>query len=426
MPNQLQLLSTEVQEIISNNPNWIIRNGNLIFLLIIGILIGCTFFISYPDIVKTNATLVSINSPKEVKSKIEGKLIKLNAIEGKYVLQNELLGFIESTANHNEVIMLSKIIDSVQVWLQQNQTETISSYLSQPFLNLGEVQSNYQNFSQAFVIFKQYLSSGYFLKKKGMLKSDMVYLQRLHSNLIERKAMQQQDVSLAKETFDANASLKDDKIISPLDYRNEKSKYINKAVSIPQINAALIDNENNQHQKQKEIAQLENEIAQQKIIFTEALNTLKSNLEDWKSKYLLLAPIAGKITFAQFIQENQQVKSNQPICFINPQNTQYFAQLNIPQYNFGKIKQKQKVLLKIAAYPYQEFGTLKGELSFIAAIPTDSGYLAKVVLKDGLKTNYQKTLLFHEGLTAQAEVITEDLKLSDRLFNQIRQLIKKN
>ncbi len=426
MPNQLQLLSTEVQEIISNKPNWVLRNGNMLFLVIIGCLVGCTFFISYPDVVKANATFTSINSPKEVKAKTDGKLVKLNASEGKYVFQNDLLGFIESTSNHNEVIVLSKIVDSIQILMQQNQTETIAAFLTQPFLNLGEMQSDFQNFTQSYILFRQYLSTGYYLKKKTMVQSDMVYLQRIHINLVQQKNMQQQDVSLAKETFDANASLKEDKIISALDYRNEKSKYIGKALTIPQIISAIITNESNQHEKQKEIVQLENEIAQQKGIFIQALNTLKAQIEDWKNKYLLTAPTEGKISFANFLQENQQLKNNQTICFINPQNTQYFAQVLIPQTNFGKVKQGQKILLKLQAYPYQEFGTVAGQLNFIATISTDSGYLAKVVLLNGLKTNYQKSLLYHEGLTAQAEIITEDLKLSDRLFNQLKSLIKSN
>ncbi len=140
----------------------------------------------------------------------------------------------------------------------------------------------------------------------------------------------------------------------------------------------------------------------------------------------MIAAVDGKISFANFLQENQQVQSNQTICFINPGNTQYFAQLLIPQNNFGKIKQGQKKVLKLQAYPYQEFGTITGQLNFIATIPTDSGYLSKVLLPNGLKTNYQKSLLFHEGLTAQSEIITEDLKLSDRLFNQLKGLLKKN
>jgi multidrug efflux pump subunit AcrA (membrane-fusion protein) len=422
--NEIKLLSTEVQEIISNKPNWILRNGITLFFIIIASLIGGTFFISYPDIVNGKAKLTSINAPKEVKTKTEGKLIKLIAEEGKLVKQHEILGFVESRADHNQVLLLSVSIDSLQNLMQINETENIHRYLTQSFQNLGEVQQASQNFMQSFILFNQYLSSGYYLKKKRMLQSDVVYMQRLHANLVQQKMMQQEDVGLAKETFDSNKSLQEDKVISALDYRNEKSKYIGKALSIPQISSAIISNESSQHEKQKEILQLENDIAQQKGIFTQSLHTLKAQLDDWKNKYLLTAPIAGKIAFASFLQENQQLQNNQTICFINPENTQYFAELYIPQSNFGKVKQGQKVLLKLPAYPFQEFGAVTGKLDFISSIATDTGYLAKVLLPNGLQTNYKKQVQYHEGLSAQAEIITEDLKLSDRLLNQLRSVIK--
>jgi multidrug efflux pump subunit AcrA (membrane-fusion protein) len=422
--NEIKLLSNEVQEIISNKPNWILRNGITLFFIIIASLIGVTFFISYPDIVNGKAKLTSINAPKEVKTKTDGKLIKLIAEEGKLVKQHEILGFVESRADHNEVLLLSVSIDSLQNIVQRNETENILRYLTQSFQNLGEMQQAYQSFMQSFILFNQYLSSGYYLKKKKMLQSDVVYMQRLHANLVQQKMMQQEDVGLAKETFNSSKSLQEDKVISPLDYRNEKSKYIGKALSIPQISSAIISNESNQHEKQKEILQLENDIAQQKSIFTQSLHTLKTQLDDWKNKYLLIAPTAGKIAFTSFLQENQQLQNNQTICFINPENTQYFAEVYIPQSNFGKVKQGQKVLLKLPAYPFQEFGAVTGKLDFISSIATDTGYLAKVLLPNGLQTNYKKQVQYHEGLSAQAEIITEDLKLSDRLLNQLKSVIK--
>ena len=424
--NEIKLLSNEVQEIISYRPVWILRNGITLFLIIIVCLIASTFFISYPDVIHAGAMLTSINAPKEVKTKTEGKIIKLYAVEGAYVKQNELLGFMESRANHYEVISLSETIDSLQIFMTRGKVEVITRYLLQPYQNLGEAQQAYQSFTQGFILFKQYLQNGYYLKQKAMLQNDISYLQRLHANLLEQKEMQVEDAGLAKETFDANKSLKEDKVISPLDYRNEKSKYIGKALAIPQISSAIISNESSQHEKEKEILQLENEIAQQKGIFTQALNTLKAQLDEWKTTYLLIAPIDGKIAFAGFVQENQQLQNNKTVCFINPENTQYFVQVNIPQQNFGKIKQGQKVLLKLPSYPSQEFGAITGKLDFISNIPTDSGYLAKVLLPNGLQTNYKKLVLYHEGLLAQAEIITEDLKLSDRLLNQLRSVMKTN
>ena len=69
---------------------------------------------------------------------------------------------------------------------------------------------------------------------------------------------------------------------------------------------------------------------------------------------------------------------------------------------------------------------ITGKLDFISNISTDSGYLAKVLLPNGLQTNYKKLLQYHEGLSAQAEIITEDLRLSDRMLNQLRSVVKNN
>ena len=92
--------------------------------------------------------------------------------------------------------------------------------------------------------------------------------------------------------------------------------------------------------------------------------------------------------------------------------------------NAGKIKAGQEVLLKFASYPAQEFGSVRGRIEYIKNVPTDSGYLAKVSLPDGLSTNYKKPILFQEGLMAQAEIITEKKKLSDRLFSGITNLFQ--
>jgi HlyD family secretion protein len=139
-------------------------------------------------------------------------------------------------------------------------------------------------------------------------------------------------------------------------------------------------------------------------------------VEDWKKKYLLIAPITGKVAFTSFMQENQQLQVGQTICFINPENSQYFAQVNIPQSNFGKVAIGQKVLLKFPAYPFQEYGAVIGKIEFISRISTDSGYLAKVSFTNGLNTSYQKQVQYRDGLMANAEIITKDMRLLQRFY----------
>jgi len=425
MPSQnINIIRSEaVNEIISNKPSFLVRFGIMFFFLILCLVGVACWFIKYPDIIQASSKLTSINPPKPIIAITIGKLIKLSVRENEAVKSNQILGYIESTAKHSEVLKLSANIDTIQSLLENNKAEQIQNQLSKSSPQLGELQSSFQTFSIAYLTFKNYLSNGFYSHKKNMLATDMANLKKLHNNLAQQKELNEQDLTLSQKTFDANQSLKDDNVISAFDYRNEKSKLINKKLTLPQITNAIISNDASQNEKQKEIAELENTIAQQKSIFQQALNTFKSQVEDWKKKYLLIAPIDGKVAFATFIEENQQLQVNQTICYINPENSQYYAQIVIPQSNFGKVAIGQNVLLKFPSYPFQEYGSVKGKIEFISHIPTDSGYLAKVVLTDGLNTNYKKQIQYRDGLLAQGEIITKDMRLLQRFyFNIVKQV----
>ena len=424
MKNTFSTHGNEIEEIISRKPPFIARWGTL-FLFILLVFIGIiSWFIKYPDIITATAKLTSINAPKPVIANTSGKLIKLFAKEGEQAIKGSVLGYLESTANHADVIKISSGLDIIAQRLEKNEFLSGSknpSPLERGWgeVNLGELQQSNQIFLQALVNFRNYISNGFYLRKKTMLAKDFTYLQKMHSNLLQQKGLNQEDVDLSQKTFDANQSLKNDKVISDFDYRNEQSKLIGKKLTLPQVNAALLSNEAQQNEKQKEISELDNTIAQQKSIFLQALLTFKSQVDEWKKKYMLIAPIDGKVAFAIFLQENQQLQINQTICFINPENSQYYAEVYIPQTNFGKIKLGQDVLLKFPSYPFQEYGSVKGKIDFISNISTDSGYLAKVTLPQGLSTNYNKQVQYRDGLLAQSEIITQDLRLLQRFYYKL-------
>lgn len=413
----------EVVEIISARPPFWVRWGIVFFFFFLLVIALVSWFIDYPDIVIANGVLNSINAPKEVIAQSGGKLVKLFVSENQTVAKNEVLGHIESTASHKEVIALSQLIDTSSEKLARTGTVDLTGILSAPFKNLGELQSAYQVFNQACVSFSNYLQNGFYVKKRSMLTNDMNYLQQLHATLHQQKSLHQQDLYLSDTTFRANEILKEQKVISALEYRNEKSRRIAKEMSLPQITSSIISNESQQNEKKKEIAELDNQIQQQKNVFIQAMNTFKSQVDEWKRKYLLVAPINGVAYFSAFLQENQQLRQGQVVCYINPGDTDNYMEILIPQYNFGKVRPGQQVLLKFPAYPYQEFGTVKGVVEFISTTPSDSGYLAKVSLPNGLVTNYKKQLRYNTGLSAQADIITEDMNLLQRLFNNLRKNI---
>jgi len=98
--------------------------------------------------------------------------------------------------------------------------------------------------------------------------------------------------------------------------------------------------------------------------------------------------------------------------------------LTIPQDNAGKIKVGQRVLIKFQSYPFEEYGMVEGVVSSIPQLSTqdNKSFFALVKLPNGLKTNHNRLLTYSYGMTANAEIITEDLRLIERIFYTIRKV----
>jgi multidrug efflux pump subunit AcrA (membrane-fusion protein) len=347
MKNTFTDHGNEIEEIISNKPPYIVRWGTVYFFLLLISLGLISWFIKYPDIVIASAKLNSVNAPQQVITRTDGKLIKIAIRENEKVNRGEILGYMESIANPQSVNEIAQQIDSISNLISQNRTDEIVNffpdYKSQKFLNnLGELQTSYQTFIQSFITFRDFLSSGFFLHKKNMLLADMQNIQKLHDIAANQKKLYQQDLSLSNETFNANETLVKEKIISALEYRNEKSKLIAKQLSLPQINASIVSNESAQNDKRKEIAELENQIIEQKNTFVQALQTIKSQIQAWEYKYVLKAPVSGTVSFTGFFQENEEMKTGQLLFYVQPDNTSYYAEILIPQYNSGKVKKGRR------------------------------------------------------------------------------------
>lgn len=249
-----------IDEIISEKPSFLVRWGTLLFLFMLIIFFIVCWFIQYPDVITTSAKLNSINAPKTVVSLSSGKLIKLLKKEGTYVKRGDMITCTEAVGKQEEVLFLKNEVDEALTAINLNDfTKAVQSFKID-MENLGELQISYQNFMQSNLSFKAYLPNGFYTKKYEMLEKDLINIERLHNILLDQKKLMVQDLQLSEKTFLANESLKKEKVISDFDYRTEASKLINKQLSLPQINGAIVSNESLKIDKQKELAELSNTI----------------------------------------------------------------------------------------------------------------------------------------------------------------------
>ena len=190
-------------------------------------------------------------------------------------------------------------------------------------------------------------------------------------------------------------------------------------MAIPQLNSSILSNQNQQRDKLKEIEQLDHDVSQQKIIFEQALQTFKSNVDEWIHKYILQAPMDGTVFFTLPLQQDKFIEQGKLLGYVNPPDSKYDVEISLPQQNSGKVETGMQVQLRFDAYPYQEFGFVKGKLDYISPIASDTGFLATIRLDKGLVTNLKNNIQYKNGLKAQVIIITKDMPLLQRLYYNI-------
>jgi multidrug resistance efflux pump len=154
---------------------------------------------------------------------------------------------------------------------------------------------------------------------------------------------------------------------------------------------------------------------------------LKKAIKDWELNYVLRSSIDGKVSFLQLWTESQTVNAGDNVFAVIPTNkSDYIGKVKAPAQNSGKIKVGQTVNIRLANYPDREFGVIKGIIEAISLTPDKDGNLIiNVSLPNGLETSYKKQIDFQQEMSGTADLVTEDLRLIERLLYQFRDVFKR-
>jgi HlyD family type I secretion membrane fusion protein len=83
-------------------------------------------------------------------------------------------------------------------------------------------------------------------------------------------------------------------------------------------------------------------------------------------KSVIHAPSSGTILKLELRNPGQVVRSAEPVAQIAPSNTPIVVKARVAAPDIGKVALGQKVVLRVSAYPYPDYGTLKGNVSGIS------------------------------------------------------------
>ncbi|QPH38952.1 HlyD family efflux transporter periplasmic adaptor subunit [Pedobacter endophyticus] len=424
MPKEQEYIyqnSEEVHEIITAVPSWILRWGITLIFLILASIILLSALIEYPDVVKTSLKINSLNSPKTVLAKQNGKLTAVLIENGQMVKKNQPLAYFETTADPADILQITKTLKTFQEKIFSN-SNNISELPTG--LNLGEVQGAYQNFYQQYLQYLSTQNKGYYLERVAFLEKDLKDIILLKNQIIKQQKTQELEYANQEAEYKAYQKLYKNKVISRSEFLQQENKYLAAKYPLQQTETALLNNTSSYASKEKELLDLKHTIAEEQLKFVQALNQCITECDNWILQYVLMSPVDGKLTFAGIVQENQNVASGQEVFIVNPGNADFFGEIQIPQYNMGKIKLGERTMVKLKSYPFEQYGMIRGKLSYISDVAyRDSVFIAKVSFDEFENKGSNRKIVLKNGMQADAEIITEESSLLQRFFRNIKKLM---
>ncbi|WP_166961518.1 HlyD family secretion protein [Yeosuana marina] len=424
--DNLELRSEEVQEILSNPPSWIVRWGITLIFMFVCIIVSLSFMIKYPDFVTAKVLVTTKQPTEQVISRYSGQLEKIFIKNRDTVKVNQKLAIIKNTANFNDVYTLKSIIDT----LPFNIGSFKFPFEKTAYLILGDVSIAYIGFEKSYM--------EYFLLKdldpyKNQLGGNKVSLQELKNRLISQinqKNLLEQEYIIKQTDFERDKKLFERGVISQRDYELKQLEFIQMqknisamVISISQITEA-ISNANHTLKKTLINEQQDNTKFLNNLI--QSYDVLKEAIRNWEYNYVLTSSINGVISFQDYWGENQFVISGNIVFSILPTDTSALVgKLVIPAQNAGKVTIGQKVLIKLDNFPYQQYGMLIGKvINFSISPNSDGNYTVFISLPKGTKTSYNQHFKFTQELLGNAEIVTEDLSVAERIFFKFKDIFK--
>ncbi|SDE90918.1 HlyD family secretion protein [Epilithonimonas hungarica] len=423
--DNLEIRSESVQDILSQPPNWMIRWGNTLILTILGMILLMSWFIKYPEFVPAPIIVTSQNPPEKLEARINSKIEKILIKNQQEVKKNDILMILQSTANYQDVLRLKKLVDSIS----PNQIFSFPINETSGF-KLGELQSDYNAFAKAFQDEKLFAKLQPYAPENLAANQGLSEYSSRITTLKQQLNLENAKFDLSKKNFSRSQSLFDQGVISKMELENEKIKYLQAEQNLKTINISLSQMQEgiSTFNKTKSGASInaqkdKSNYASQTL---QMFEQLRKSLKQWEQNYLVISSTNGIVSFQQFFGENQFVKAGDAILTILPTDkVAVVGRMQVPSTNSGKIIPGEKVLIKLDNYRFQEYGLVEGKVQNISLAPDNNGnYYVDVILPKGLKTSYNKLLPFDKELKGNAEIVTQDLRLIERFFYQIRKLLR--
>lgn len=419
----LEKRSEEVTDIIERMPTgW----TNLVVAIIMAIVLvmvtlGCV--IKYLDTVTGQISVTGEKAPVRLVAPVSGRL-RLLVENDTEVTEGACMGYIETGAKYEDVLMLDSICS---VTLGMNTRMSLPDNLE-----LGALSAYYNDFVLSYVQYDQLRQTTVYDNMRRTLMNQQQSDRQVAENMGKEIRLNDTVLSSIRRLYEADSLLHKHGALSRENLEQQHNRLLSSLQSDIELESSAL-------MKQSEISSIDIELAKVDVTVREEMassfsamaakyNILVNQIRLWKEQYLFMAPTGGFVQYLGFWRDNVHVSASTEVFSISPAKNRMTGELLIPSLGAGKVEVGQDVNVKFFAYPYNEYGYVRGKVEALSSLTRNMEssegmakfYLVKVSFPEGMKTNFDKQLHLNFESAGTGEIITRKRRLIQRLFDNLK------
>lgn len=388
----------------------------LVTLLLI-VAFAWSYFGRIDIVAVANGKISTEVSTKIIQPAVSGVVTNINVHEGQRVKKGETLLALDKTTAEKDVATVSQSLNTARVERDILRRLAVGG-------NTDEIINNADLADETKAMLRQFASSQTALS---------VARQQTASGIIYNYQQQLQFNQQAKNQLETNAqNLKNRKAeiekqlpnANPVDKLRLQNELSNIDQRITNADSAVLGQNQQLLQSQSVLTQAQNQSQTQNAETNSAFNNqiittekriieLENNLVKARqvlAQTTITAPVDGTVLSLTVKTIGGVVNAGQQLAQIVPEKVPLYVDAALDNQDIGFVKPGQRVVVKVATYPFQRYGYLEGTVENISpdAIQDDKKgliYKAKIKLNDD-KSSKQNQLKLLPGMSVSAEITT--------------------
>lgn len=364
-----------------------------------------------------NGKISTEGSTKIIQPAISGVVTNINVHEGQRVKKGETLLALDKTTAEKDVATANQSLNTARVERDILRRLAVGGNTDE-IINNADLPDEVKAMLRQFASSQTALSAARQQAANGMISN---YQQQLQLNQQAKNQLETNAQNLKNRKAEIEKRLPNANPVDKLRLQNELSNIDQRITSADSAvlgqNQQLLQSQSAltqaQNQSQTQNAETNSAFSDQIITAEKRIIELENNLV--KARQVLAqtnitAPVDGTVLSLTVKTIGGVVNAGQQLAQIVPEKVPLYVDAALDNQDVGFVKPGQRVVVKVATYPFQRYGYLEGTVENISpdAIQDDKKgliYKAKIKLNDD-KSSKQNQLKLLPGMSVSAEITT--------------------